>query len=67
MGVALLGFPQNKKIWSAELKIPNHVWGPRPFCLNLATWLLKIVETSFLAQNDRNGHIYISVMKQHMP
>ena len=31
-----------------------------------ASQLLKVVETSFLAENDRNGHIYMSVMKQHM-
>ena len=28
--------------------------------------LLSIIETSFIRQNYRNGHIYIKVMKQHI-
>ena len=31
------------------------------------SWLLKAVETFSIQQNDRNGHIYIRVMKQHIP
>ena len=36
-------------------------------CSNLITTPEHIVETYMIQQNDRNGHIYIRVMKQHMP
>ena len=28
-------------------------------------WLRKVLETLFLAEKNRNGHVYIKVMKQH--
>ena len=55
-----------KKIWSTSLKCGNHVWSHALFSRIFVFWLLKVVETLFLAQNVRNGHIYIRLMKQHM-
>ena len=36
-------------------------------CAKLLSSLLNIVQTFSIQQNDRNSHIYIRVMKQHMP
>jgi hypothetical protein len=33
---------------------------------NFESWLEKTVETSILAQNDPNGHVYVQLMKQNI-
>ena len=45
---------------------------PRPFLVNLQdnNFVISLpfeLEGHLTHQNDRNGHIYIQVMKQHMP
>ena len=47
-------------------------FGPRPFSTLVplqifAFWPRKVLETFPIQQNVRNGHIYIGVMKQHIP
>ena len=32
----------------------------------MQSWFLKVVKTLLIQQNNRNGHIYIRVMKQHI-
>jgi hypothetical protein len=58
-------FPIEIKVWTLE-NGPGPIIGFQGFEIYVSRPLM-IVKTCLIAQNVRNGHIYIDVMKQHIP
>ena len=67
MNIVGKGLSKHQKKCYLIPTLPTLIFRPRPFCkfVKIPNSLLKLVEPFPAHQNVRNGHIYISVMKQH--